>query len=493
MKRIAIALLALLMLAACQPTPETDAVKQKDTNVLIDTVLSEQETTEADNPPAPVNAQFPERFSADFYTSANNVHVTVGAPIRVRSDGGFPLIRVERRAITNEERLALCRRLLKADTLYRFELRFDRDDLVRQISALMQEPTPEEKAEWMREDPENTEEAWNTIQEHRKEELARLQEQYRAMEDGETLPLAVWDGSLLPDDAENPGQDIVADPNVSNDIGPVDHASFTAAWHDRPITFIAANPDSTSNGSYDAAFFDKDNGEQEAYRIDPSAYAAPLDGARISPAEAANVALQSLEGFDSWAVSDIYWSNNATNGGNDAFVIHKRAYLVRLVPRFHGADLIWCGFMANTTGAETNAMPYWRYSHAIAAVDGSGTLLGLEWYGALKETEVLSETTPLLPFTEIQSIFEQQINRELAYEEMRDATLTVDDVQLGLFRIREQNDMKHGLLTPVWYFRGTLIPSETGVWAGHTQHYDRQPILIINAIDGTIIDPYAGY
>ena len=62
MKRLILILLSLALLCACQPTPEQDAVKQKDTNVLIDTVLSEQTQTEADNPPAPVSAQFPARF-----------------------------------------------------------------------------------------------------------------------------------------------------------------------------------------------------------------------------------------------------------------------------------------------------------------------------------------------------------------------------------------------------------------------------------------------
>ena len=64
MKRLILILLSLTLLCACQPTPEVDAVKQKDTNVLIDTVLSEQTQTEADNPPAPVSAQFPCGFSA---------------------------------------------------------------------------------------------------------------------------------------------------------------------------------------------------------------------------------------------------------------------------------------------------------------------------------------------------------------------------------------------------------------------------------------------
>ena len=86
-KRIySILLVTLLLLCACQPTPEQDAVKQKETNVLIDTVLSGQlEKTETGEAPVPVKDQMPDRFAVDFYTPAQNVHVVVDAPIRGRS------------------------------------------------------------------------------------------------------------------------------------------------------------------------------------------------------------------------------------------------------------------------------------------------------------------------------------------------------------------------------------------------------------------------
>lgn len=490
MKRIIALLLLACMLTACQPTPEKDAVRQKDTNVLIDTVLSEQQKTDTpDAPLPPLSTQFPDRMQDAFTLSQQNVQVTIDAPIRVRTDGAsLPLIRVERRTLTNEERLELCRRLFGKDTFYRFELRFNRDDLTREITELMREWTPEEKAEWMR-DTDSTEEDWEAAQARRKEELNRLQEQYRAMEDGVTLPFEVWDGSLPYD-----SQDVVADADASNDVTRVDHASFYGERYDEPIQFTAAKPN--DRGTYVAAFFDKANGYMESYRIAPSDYDKPVEGTQISPMQAAEIALKQLEGFGDWAISDIYWSNNATSGGNDAFVIHDRAYLVRLTPRFSGADQLYCGdsAMANQD-SETNVAPTWPYSHILAVVDGDGNLLSLDWRGAMQETEVLSETTALLPFAEIQEIFKQQLGYAFANEIHKNGTLTVDDVQLGLFRIREKNDMEHGLLVPCWMFRGKLLFDPDSVTQGYPNgvDYDMFPLLIINAIDGSIIDPIKGY
>lgn len=495
MKRLTALLLLLFLFIACVPTPEVDAVKQKDTNVLIDTVLSEEQKTDrSDASLPPVSAQFPDRMQDAFTLSQQNVQVTVDAPIRVRTDGAaFPLIRVERRTLTNEERLELCRRLFGKDTFYRFELRFNRDDLVREIKDLMREWTPEEKAEWMR-DTDSTEEDWEAAQARRKEELERLQEQYRAMEDGVTLPFTVWDGSLLPDTVEYSSQDIVADPDAPNDITRVDHAAISGERYDEPIEFTAANPN--DQGTYAAVFFDKGNGDMEAYRIALSDYAEPVNGTQVSPMQAAEIARKQLEGFGDWAISDIYWSNNATNGGDDAFVIHDRAYLVRLTPRFSNADLLYCGNPAYADQeSETNVAPTWPYSHILAVVDGDGNLLSLDWRGALQETEVLSETTALLPLAEIQEIFKQQLGYAFANEIHKNGTLTVDDVQLGLFRIREKNDMEHGLLVPCWMFRGKLLFDPDRVTQGYPRgiDYDMFPLMIINAIDGSIIDPMKGY
>ena len=113
MKRIIIiCLLCTAILCACQPTPEVDAVKQKDTNVLIDTVKAEQqEQQNAGVTLPPVKEQFPKRFACDFYTTAQNVHVIGDAPLEVLTSGTFPMLRVEHRYLSDTERLTIVKRL----------------------------------------------------------------------------------------------------------------------------------------------------------------------------------------------------------------------------------------------------------------------------------------------------------------------------------------------------------------------------------------------
>ena len=107
------------------------------------------------------------------------------------------------------------------------------------------------------------------------------------------------------------------------------------------------------------------------------------------------------------------------------------------------------------------------------------------------ETEALAGETSLLPFEEIMGIFTQQVNRIYSYEEATGGRLTVTGVQLGLFRIREQGDMESGLLVPVWFITGKYCDAEHPEELYLKDEYD--PIAVINAINGSIIDVNNGY
>ena len=151
MKRIAVLLAIIILFCACQPTPEQDAVKQKNTNVLIDTVKKEEQKDEqtqeqqgeAVSTPTPVKMQMPERFQCDFVTS-DGAKIEGDVEIRVLTDSVFPMLRVERRSLTDAERLTLAKRFLHAEDLYIYQDVLDRRSVEDMIRGLMDEPTFEE-------------------------------------------------------------------------------------------------------------------------------------------------------------------------------------------------------------------------------------------------------------------------------------------------------------------------------------------------------------
>ena len=507
MKRLILILLSLALLCACQPTPEQDAVKQKDTNVLIDTVLSEQTQTEADNPHAPVSAQFPARFQCNETTDSRGVHIAADVPIEVLTDGtSFPVLRVEHRYLTNEERLSVCRRLFGADMLYVWQMApRTRDDVKRNMESCLHsiEYLTEHKAEWMRES-ESTEQEWQERLDSQKQRLAELQQEFNSLpEDVKAEPNKPWDGSV-PEDNPSPvdtnGLTIVADPDL-HDIAMqyYDQVGIDEQSRDRVLSYSHARSEQDVIGTADGF-----HGETaDAVRILPNAYDTP-------PADGANTAREAIgivkdmlgKEAEHYAVADVWWSNNACFDGETKGIYDKWGYLVRLTPAFSGAQMVFLYHSAYEGSDDYNR--YWPYDRIEAHVASDGTLLALSWDGALKVTETVSETSPLLSYDEVKTLFVNQMNRIFSTDEYAGGTVALSCVRLGLMRIREKNDMDHGLLVPAWFFYGTFEYTEQerdarikkGFFpeeAARNTYDSEHPLCIINAIDGSIIDPEKGY
>ena len=498
-KRILILLLVMLFCIGCQPTPEVDAVKQKDTNVLIDAVRREQENHDE----AQTISDLPERFLSDFYTSTQNVHVVADVPIDVLSEtGSFPMLRVGHRYLTDDERLTICRRLFGCEHLYVYEYRLTREMLLKEIERYMQEPTPEQQKEWMR-DTESTEEELSEMLERRRQIAADLQRQYNELSPDEPpVPLTEWFGAVpdYSEDYENHRNSIslVKSDADTNDLSFLDHVNVCADECDRPIEYQIAMSD--IDDSTTSIWFFNNSHKFGTERIDRKDYDKPHEGASVKPNDAIATVKACFEGICDFTATDVFWANNADTDG-DLIGLNDRtrwAYCIHFTENHSGAHMPYCA--ASAYEQTDDYIWAWDYASLTAAVDGDGRLLSLIWLAPLKATDVIAQSTTLLPYDEIRSRFETHMTRMLADADKRDATLTVDSASLGLFRIREPNDPDAGLLVPVWFFTGMLEYSDEQKEL-HRDHvnsegiyYDAMnPLLIINAVDGSIIDPWKGY
>ena len=490
-KLFCLALAALLLMGmGCQPTPETDAVRQKNSAQMIEMAKGETTTApaEAEAQPqttaVPVKEQMPERLQWDFYSDVRNVHVTADAPIRVMTEDSFPLLRVEPRRFTGAENVAAAAALLGTDTVYKSVYQLTRKDLEKQITDLMNTLS----------DPYNNKELLEDFGREELDELIpwwqknleALQAQYRDFKDGDPVPNPVWDGQ-----AEVNNQTIlVKDPWDKESAEKYDSVYFFA--RDEYPSYWSMNY--MKKGNWGAAW---DYGLME--RIDPADYDTPHEGVSLTPRQAAEQVQAKLDPFVKTSVIDILWSNNASDTyGSDGTKL-KWAYVVRLMPAYHGtASGVGLGYLPMSSRDETTHVSRsWQQEYIMGAVNDSG-ILNLNWMSPLKVTEVVTEQAKLLPFDEIEGIAQRQLNRKLSFEGKENGTLQVAGVRLGLLYIMEQNVQEGGLLVPCWVFLRAeeVSESQRKLWSGDpsTLDYDvLNPLVIINAIDGTIIDPYAGY
>ena len=495
MKRIlTLILTALLLLAGCQPTPETDAVRQKNSAQMIEMAkgqaTAEPPAGEAEPAatPVPVREQVPERLQWDFYTDAKNVHVTADVPIRIRTEDTFPLLRVKPWTGTNGENLKIVQALLGTDRVYKSVYQVTRADLEKQISDLMNTLSDSFNNKELLEDfgREELEELVPRWQAH----LEELQEQYRNFQDDEPQPNPLWDGQ--PEDDMH--QTVLVTGAWDKDNAENYDSVYFFARSSYPEHW---SMDMMRKGDWGAAY---DYGMREL--IDPADYDMPHWGSKLTPRQAAEEVQAVLDPFVKTAVVDILWSNNASDTyGSDGTKL-RWGYVVRLMPLYHGtATGVGLGrlHMSNRDPV-TDVSRSWEQENIMGAVTDEGVRY-LYWRNPLKVTEVVAEHAQLLPFSEIETIAQRQINRKLAYSHQENGSLEVAGVILGLVYMGEQNNDEGGLLAPVWVFLKADRPNDQQqkLWAQlgqtpATPYYDTlNPLVMINAVDGTIIDPYAGY
>lgn len=135
----------------------------------------------------------------------------------------------------------------------------------------------------------------------------------------------------------------------------------------------------------------------------------------------------------------------------------------------------------------------WMYEMLTIAVDDEG-IVNFFWTGPLNVTEVLTEDTTIRPWCDIEDVFKKMmVIQNIPYtEHCSDLCIDVTHVSLSLQRIMERDSFTTGLLVPVWNFYGTR--TFINEWE-NTIVMDEKffPLLSVNAIDGSIIDPFKGY
>ena len=439
---ICLMMVAVMLLGlGCQPTPEADAVRQKNSAKMIEMARGETTATPqaGETEPAatltPVRALVPERLQWDFYTDVKNIHVTADAPIRIRTEDTFPLLRVKPWTGSPMENLKIVQALLGTDTVYKSVYQVTRADLEKQIADLMNTLS----------DPYNNQEL---LEDFTREELAELvprwqahleelQEQYRNFKDDEPQPNPLWDGQ--PEDDMH--QTVLVTGAWDRDALTCDSVYFFA----RSTYPEYWSMDMIRKGEWGAAY---DYGMREL--IDPADYDTPHWGTKLTPRQAANEVQSLLAPFVDTAVVDILWSNNASDTyGSDGTRLHW-GYVVRLMPLYHGtATGMGLGWLPmSSRDPVTDVGRTWEQEYIMGAVTDEG-IRYLCWRNPLRVTEVVAEHARLLPFSEIEEIAQRQINRNLAYGGQENGSLEVAGAVLGLVYKGEQNNDEGGLLAPV--------------------------------------------
>ena len=150
----------------------------------------------------------------------------------------------------------------------------------------------------------------------------------------------------------------------------------------------------------------------------------------------------------------------------------------------------------------------WPMDSIFISVGGDG-ILSFTWFSPSTEPVVKESQTALMSFDEIASIADTMLpvvvvgpketslvdlDRINGFDTHMDVEIT--KVSLTLMRIRDKGSLQ-GTIVPLWDFWGTWNWYEPGDGASDTMrqgaNYTTQPMLTLNAIDGSVVSRQLGY
>ena len=520
MRRIRIFILVLfLMLTACQPTPKEPFVIGKDNERLIEKAKGSAEPAQAGNS---LYDQLgcPRTYVLDLKNEATRVRIRGEAPVILPEADALPLVYVQAARFDQETVYAFFRTLTAGEPMYDIPTASPKWYIEQQIKE--KQARVDELAAGGRSEDEFQIRALQN-------EITGLQQEYSKAP--EEVALVPNDGTLKPYDMTFLGKyrgtatavQAIGKPFekggaqffVNNDADYADAGSYT--FSDEAGNEQSFSPRSASNlfyvrqsshalGSYTTSTqlqdVTKESMTGEAARLPEG---LTLEGylepekllLSLTPAEARRQAEQLIAdcGVTDMVVDGVYLlSSRQEIGAAECWdpddlalqraLPERQAYAVRFLRQVEGVPVESFFGISQVRVDDAGYGPEWHYEVLEVAVDDEG-IQGVEWTGPLAVESIITDRSTLLPFEEVRGIFERMLPIVYAnYGVDKDWEIEIDHVRLCLWRIFDRDSFTRGILTPVWCFYGQVNGYSDTMF---------QPLLILNAVDGSIINPHIGY
>ena len=486
MKRVyCLIIIALFMIssAACQATPEKQIVIQKDMEKMIEKGMAESGTAKDTGVALRERVKAPETFV--YESVKDNFTVSSNAPIRVPEAGRMPIIRVKAGEFTQEQVTKFWDALV-GDTVLWQRGELTKSEIQKKLVILRKTIAQHEDTPAYAEAVKDT-----------KAEIEKLEAQYK--DAPEEIQMTAADSTLREVKTALP------------DSGAV-YISETAGGNtkDYSMSFYAQNITRTGAGEIispaNMGFSKKDAnynyGQTNTVAVDE--HTVPDENMKehikTTPAEAKTL----IEGFlkktgAPMAVYSMNLVNDEETGIYDGKTAPAKHYAygiscLRMVDnglpcaRIQGSTIV-----ENKTMQDPEFVEYskqWDYEEMNFMVNDSG-IIQMTWRAPLELIETKVADSALMPFSEIQAIFEKMIpiTYEATAKGMDNVTCRIEEVRLEMMRIVEQGSIENGLLIPVWNFYGV----RERTYKGKTDKTGKYIQLCVNAIDGSIINITKGY
>ncbi len=485
-KPIVLALLAVLLLCACVPTPDEEFVVNKGDGVLTEKI--------AEKPVAEKALEAPARV--DEVIKTNNLTVELAAEVVLPDGGRYPVAEVLPKTYDAAWARDILTQIADGKTLLVRESEagpnMTREGILREVQAVQNSL-------------ENFDETYGNLPESEQAEMrAQLNE-----------ALDAWSAYYREAPESTDGIEADLSNTAYNALGrmsaEIDCTRPERAYHS-PIEV---------NRCGTVSFMNMDMTYGKTEQLSP--VIGPLHGVALTEAEAIEVAKMFLHKLGETELEPmLVLDANGRRYGDDPRDEHAYAiWFTRPVGGMPGAmahsqqDLY--GIYSQNGGDRAYSEPC-DQEYAYFLIRDSG-INWFDWYAPSTVTRIVNENVALVPFDTILETFRRQIVVEAfpAFEKARvsadlngkmtitDATLCIDRIALESVRIRKEGAAGTFLLVPTWTFYGRPVLHGENLgdlrYAGWTIEENGDAVyyvpggcyLQINAIDGSVINPALGY
>lgn len=436
--------------------------------------------------------QAPEHYAADF--SAGNITVKVDAPVVIPAGEGFKTYRVKARPFEQEDYDRVNHVLLKDAGLWERDM-----DAMSASNGL----TREEIEQWITQRESSIEEATALGEEAVKVYEAKIGKSI-AVQQEEVEKMK----SILVNALEEPV--IVEVPAVVTvDTGAKQGRDEEAGWllgyatmdgEDYAVSVHNVLKEDWRWNTFEVVKEDEGIGYFANYYSFSGLTDEQKEKAGFSVDEVRDKAVEAVAamGFTDFVLSgEEYYAvyENEENFASIQDAVRRVAYGFHFTRSLEGIPVTYT-VAPGTTMLDDGENVVWPYENLTLVCNEEG-IVNFVWGNPYEVEKVSDEYLFLLPFAEIQNIFQEMIIKKYQDWLTNDGDMKIDfqihEIRLGYMRVREKGNAQEATMVPVWDFFGTqkITYDDTESFADINPVLDSK--ITINALDGTIIDRESGY
>ena len=445
----------------CQKTPESPLIIGKSSDDLIDKAgegLGDESVAEKVNAPL--------QYEADFVSSDGMTAVSVNAAVDVPEASTAPIIRISTGSISQEQADVLLHELVRSKL---YDPYSTPSSIMKQILIAQQQLFSGPSDEDLRMTHYGKNGEILTWEEWMQQSIAALYQEYNAADDAQDAPIS---GLFEVDDE---GFALIYGEGISLEFGYEGIQIYNGQGLGNSRALYSQN---TAPDGFVMSYVTAEN----ITRLDKSISLEDIPQITISQEKAKQLCDSLTEKLNIPFM--MHYSTTKEYGGAGGTNPVRCCYVLRYTRDFNGLPIT---YTSNRGDAITDSGTYnepWPYETLTYYVNDDG-IVGMRWEAPYSILENVTEDSSLIPFSEVEKIFEKMIAVKYANTQ---SVITVENIRFGYARVAEQNRSGSALLVPAWDFFGTISD-----FNGISRSDYGTSLITINAIDGSIIDRGLGY